>query len=114
MRSSKVLLVTIVTTGVLYVAGCVALGSGYPTAESTGAEVVGWFTDNASRARIYAWTAAFVSLELGIFGGQLSTLFPSRTGTSSSPACSGSRSRPRCRPCSGRGWRSTDVRLHRA
>jgi hypothetical protein len=76
MRSSRVLLITILATGALYVASFVALGSGYPTAESTGDEIVSWFTDNGSKARIYAWTAAFVSLGLGIFGGQMSALFP--------------------------------------
>ncbi len=76
MRSSRVLLITILATGLFYIAGFVALGSGYPTAESTGAEIVEWFTANGSNARIYAWTAAFVSLGLGIFGGQVSALLP--------------------------------------
>jgi hypothetical protein len=76
MSSSRLLLITILATGGFYVAGFVALGSGYPTAESTGDEIVQWFVDNGSSARVYAWTAAFVSLGLGIFGGQVSALFP--------------------------------------
>jgi len=76
MRPSRILLITILATGGFYVASFVALGSGYPTVESTGDEIVEWFTDNGSRARFYAWAAAFVSLGLGIFGGQVSALFP--------------------------------------
>ncbi len=76
MRSSRILLITILATGGFYVAGFVALGSGYPTVESTGSEIVQWFTDNGSNARIYAWTAAFVSLGLGIFGGQVAGVLP--------------------------------------
>ncbi len=76
MRSSRILLITILATGGFYIAGFVALGSGYPTAESTGTEIVQWFTDNGTNARIYAWTAAFVSLGLGVFGGLVSALLP--------------------------------------
>jgi hypothetical protein len=76
VRSSRVLLITILGAGAFYVAGFVVLGSGYPTAGSSGQEIVEWFADNASRARTYAWTAAFVSLGLGIFGGQVAALLP--------------------------------------
>jgi hypothetical protein len=76
VRSSRVLLITILGAGAFYVAGFVVLGGGYPTAESSGQEIVEWFADNASRARTYAWTAAFVSLGLGIFGGQVAALLP--------------------------------------
>jgi hypothetical protein len=76
MKPSRILLITILTTGVLYVAGFVALGGSYPTIDSRGQEIVEWFSDNGTRARIYAWTAAFVSLGLAVFGGQVSALLP--------------------------------------
>jgi hypothetical protein len=68
--------VTILGTGALYVAGFVALGGAVPTIESSGAEIVEWFSGNGMRARIYAWTAAFISLGLAIFGGQVAALLP--------------------------------------
>lgn len=70
------LLITILATGAFYVAGFAALGDSYPTIDSTGQEIVKWFSDNATRARIYAWSAAFVSLGLVIFGGQVSAVLP--------------------------------------
>jgi hypothetical protein len=60
----------------MYVAGFVALGSSFPTIDSSGREIVEWFSENGARARIYAWTAAFVSLGLAIFGGQVAALVP--------------------------------------
>jgi hypothetical protein len=76
MRSSKILLVVILVTGGLYIGGFAALGSSYPTAESSGAEVVEWFTDNGTSARIYAWTGVFISLGLAIFGAQVAGVLP--------------------------------------
>jgi len=76
MKPSRVLLISILATGGLYVAGFVALGDSYPTIDSNGQEIVEWFSDNGTRARIYAWTAAFISLGLAIFGGQVSALLP--------------------------------------
>ena len=76
MKPSRILLISILATGVLYVASFVALGGSFPTIDSSGQEVVEWFSDNGTRARIYAWTAAFVSLGLAIFGGQVSALLP--------------------------------------
>ena len=76
MKSPQVLLLNILATGVFYVAGFVALGGSVPTIDSTGQEIVAWFTDNGTRARIYAWTGAFVSLGLGIFGGQVAAVLP--------------------------------------
>jgi hypothetical protein len=76
MKPSRVLLLTILATAALYVASFVALGSSYPTIDSSGQEIVKWFSDNGTRARIYAWTAAFVSLGLAAFGGQVSALLP--------------------------------------
>ena len=76
MKPSRILLTTILATGALYVASFVALGGSFPTIDSTGKDIVEWFLDNGIRARIYAWTAAFISLGLGVFGGQVSALLP--------------------------------------
>lgn len=76
MKPSRILLMTILATGALYVAGFVALGGSYPTIHSSGQEIVEWFSENGTRARTYAWTAAFVSLGLAIFGGQVAALLP--------------------------------------
>ncbi|MCO1336879.1 hypothetical protein MO867_21355 [Microbulbifer sp. OS29] len=76
MRQSRILLINILLTGAFYVAGFVALGDSYPTIESSGEEIVDWLSANGTSARLYAWTAAFFSLGLAIFGGQISTLLP--------------------------------------
>lgn len=76
MKPSRILLTTILATGALYVAGFVALGSSVPAIDSSGEEIVAWFSANGTRARIYAWTAAFVSLGLAVFGGQVAALLP--------------------------------------
>lgn len=76
MKPSQILLVTILATAVLYVGSFVALGSSFPTINSSGQEVVDWFSAYGTNARIYAWTAAFISLGLAIFGGQVAALLP--------------------------------------
>ena len=76
MKASHILLANILATAALYVASFVALGGSVPTIDSSGQEIVDWFTGNGTRARIYVWTAAFVSLGLAIFGGQISALLP--------------------------------------
>lgn len=76
MKPSSILLTSAVATGALYVASFVALGASVPTIESSGQEIVEWFSQNGTRARIYAWTSAFVSLGLAIFGGQVAALLP--------------------------------------
>jgi hypothetical protein len=76
MKPSRILLITILATGALYVASFVALGGSVPTIDSSGQEIAAWFSNNGTRARIYAWTAAFISLGLAIFGGQVSALLP--------------------------------------
>ncbi len=76
MKPSKLLLYNILATCAFYVASFTALGTGFPTIDSSGQEVVQWFTDNGSKARIYAWTAAFFSLGLVIFAGQVSAILP--------------------------------------
>ncbi|MEM7461948.1 MAG: hypothetical protein AAF362_04645 [Pseudomonadota bacterium] len=76
MKPSKLLLYNILATCAFYVASFTALGNGFPTIESSGQEVVQWFTDNGSKARIYSWTAAFFSLGLVIFAGQVSAILP--------------------------------------
>jgi hypothetical protein len=63
-----------------------------------------WFSDNRTRARIYAWTAAFMALGLGIFGGQVSTLLPNPHRYIFLPEYSDSPSRHKSRLGFGRGW----------
>ena len=76
MKPSRILLINILATGAFYVAGFAVLGSSYPTIDSSGGEIVDWFAKNGASARVYAWAAAFFSLGLAIFGGQVSTLLP--------------------------------------
>lgn len=76
MSPSRLLLINILATGAFYIAGFVALGGSVPTIDSSGQEIVEWFADNGIRARIFAWTAAFVSLGLAVFAGQVSALLP--------------------------------------
>jgi hypothetical protein len=76
MKPSRILLINILASGALYVASFVALGGSVPTIGSSGQEIVEWFSENGTRARIYAWAAAFISLGLAIFGGQVSALLP--------------------------------------
>jgi len=76
MKPSRILLINILATAAFYIASFVALGSSFPTIDSSGQEIVAWFSANGTRARVYAWTAAFVSLGLAIFGGQVSALLP--------------------------------------
>ncbi len=59
-----------------YVASFTALGSSVPTVESSGDEIVSWFTDNATRAQAYAWTATFAALALTVFGAMVAHLLP--------------------------------------
>jgi len=76
VKPSRILLIAILTTGAFYVASFVALGGSYPTIDSSGQEIVEWFSGNGTRARLYAWAAAFISLGLAIFGGQVAALLP--------------------------------------
>jgi hypothetical protein len=76
MKPSRVLLINILLTFGFYLASFAALGSSFPTIESSGQEIVAWFSEQGSNARTYAWTAAFFSLGLAIFGGQVSALLP--------------------------------------
>lgn len=76
MNSPRILLANILAKGAFYVASFVALGSGFPTIESSGQDIVQWFTKNGINARLYAWSAAFFSFGLAIFAGQISALLP--------------------------------------
>ena len=76
MTSSRILLFNILATAAFYVASFAVLGNAFPTIESSGREIVRWFSENGANARTYAWTAAFFSLGLAIFGGQVSALLP--------------------------------------
>lgn len=76
MKPSRVLLISILAVAGFYIAGFVALGASFPTIGSSGREIVDWFSSNGTRARFYAWTAAFISLGLAIFAGQVSALLP--------------------------------------
>jgi len=61
---------------VFYVASFSALGTSVPTIESSGQEIVRWFSDHATNAQVYAWTAAFAAFTLAVFGGMVTTLLP--------------------------------------
>ena len=61
---------------VFYVGSFTALGSSFPTVESSGQEIIEWFTDHQVNARIYAWTAAFAALTLTVFGAMITALLP--------------------------------------
>lgn len=76
ISAKRFLLINILLTAAFYVFSFVALGGSVPTIESTGAEIVAWFSENGTNARIYAWASTFVSLGLMIFAGQTSSLFP--------------------------------------
>jgi hypothetical protein len=75
-KAPVVLLVSGIAWIVFYVASFTALGSSVPTIESSGREIVAWFTDHATNAQVYAWTAAFAALTLTVFGGVATTLLP--------------------------------------
>ncbi|MCG6859054.1 MAG: hypothetical protein LJE67_13420 [Salaquimonas sp.] len=76
MKQSRFLLINILATAVLYIGSFVALGGSVPTIESNGQEIVRWFSDHGTNARVYAWLAAFISAGLVIFGGQVCALLP--------------------------------------
>lgn len=76
LAAKNFLLINILLTGAFYVFGFVALGGSVPTIESTGSEVVAWFSENGTNARMYAWISTFVSLGLTIFAGQVSAVLP--------------------------------------
>jgi len=80
MKSSRALLIVILATAGLYVSAFGALGSSFPTIDSSGEEIVEWFTLHGARARALAWTAAFISLGLAIFGAQVASLLPRSRG----------------------------------
>jgi hypothetical protein len=75
-KASVVLLVSGVGWIILYVASFTALGSSVPTIESSGQEILDWFSANATNAQVYAWTAAFAALALTVFGAVVTTLLP--------------------------------------
>ncbi len=75
-KAPTVLIVSGVGWIVFYFASFTALGSSVPTIESSGQEIVDWFTDNAARAQVYAWTATFAALALTVFGGMVTALLP--------------------------------------
>lgn len=77
MRPARLaLLSSVVVWIVFYVGSFAALGSSYPTIESSGEEIVEWFTDNGGGARFYAWTATIISVALAVFGAQIASLLP--------------------------------------
>ncbi len=75
-KAPTVLLVSGVGWIVFYVASWTALGSSVPTIDSSGEEIVAWFTDHSTNAQVYAWTTAFAALTLAVFGGMLTWLLP--------------------------------------
>ncbi len=76
MTASRLLLINIIATCAFYVASFAVLGSAFPSVESSGEDIVRWFSAHGTRAKAYAWCSAFVSLGLAIFAGQVSTLMP--------------------------------------
>ena len=77
MKKTQVaLLVSGIGWIVFYSGSFTALGTSYPTVESSGQDVVDWFTDNGASAQIYAWTSAFAALALTVFGGMVTGLLP--------------------------------------
>lgn len=77
MRKAPIVLVASgVAWIVFYVASFTALGGSVPTIDSSGQQIVAWFTDHATNAQVYAWTAAFAALTLGVFGGMAAWLLP--------------------------------------
>jgi hypothetical protein len=80
MKPSRVLLIVILATAGLYVGGFAVLGSSFPTVDSSGQEVVEWFTQHGARARAFSWTTAFISLGLAIFGAQVASVLPQPHG----------------------------------
>jgi hypothetical protein len=75
-KGSAVTLISGVGWIVFYIGSFLALGSSVPTIESSGQEIVDWFTDNGTNARVYAWTAAFAALALTVFGSMVTALLP--------------------------------------
>ncbi len=55
MKPSRFLLINILATAVFYIGSFAALGSSFPTVDSSGQDIVAWFTANGTNARIYAW-----------------------------------------------------------
>lgn len=76
MKPSRILLVTTIATGTLYVLSFVALHHGHPEVETSGQEIVAWFSENGAQARTYAWLSAFVSTGFTILGGLLANVMP--------------------------------------
>ncbi|MEM7192562.1 MAG: hypothetical protein AAF405_06770 [Pseudomonadota bacterium] len=76
MKQSHLLLFTIAATAALYVLSFVALGQAYPTVESSGQEIIAWFSQNGVCARTYAWMSALVSFGLTVFGGLVANALP--------------------------------------
>lgn len=74
ISAKNFLLINILCTAAFYVSSFIALGGSVPTIESTGTDVVAWFSENGTNARTYAWASTFVSLGLMIFAGQVSPL----------------------------------------
>lgn len=68
MKPSRILLVTTIATGTLYVLSFVALHHGHPGVETSKQEIVAWFSENGAQARTYAWLSALVSMGFTISG----------------------------------------------
>ena len=76
MKPSRILLVTTMATGALYVVSFVALHRGHPGVETSGREIVAWFSENGAQARTYAWLSALVAMGFTILGGLLASVMP--------------------------------------
>ncbi len=80
MNQSRILLLASLAMGLFYIAGFAALGDSFPTIDSSGEEIIDWFSTNGTGARIYAWTSAFLALSLAVFGGLVASLLPRPNG----------------------------------
>jgi hypothetical protein len=55
MKPSRILLVTTMATGALYVVSFVALHRGHPGVETSGRELVAWFSENGAQVQAWFW-----------------------------------------------------------
>ncbi len=75
-KTSRVIIVAGVLWILFYMGSFAALGSSVPTIASSGQDIVKWFTEYGTNARVYAWTTPFAAVALTVWGGTLTGLLP--------------------------------------
>ncbi len=75
MKARSGLVAAAVAAGVAYAGGTAALGTP-PGADSSGAEILAWFSAHGGQARLYAWSSAVMALGLAIALSQVAALLP--------------------------------------